>query len=173
MMYLYEKVLSCLEEYVPESEGTAMFLKAVNFSIYSYLDNKLSPADRVYKIWYAIFFFRVWRSCLTKSKYTLKESFISSNCIELNGHTMVKQLLKTHTDEDYVFNPKHQESQQSESMFRQVRSMSSTFSTVVNCSMIDIINRIYKIQLQSDIMNACFGKIKFPRLEKRKTMHPP
>lgn len=163
-------VLSCLDKYVPDSEATAMFLKALNFAIYSYLDKKMTPADRVYKIWYAIFFFRVWRSWLIKSKYTLKESFISLNCytcIELNGHTLVKQLLKTHADASYVFNPKQQGSQQCESMFRQVRSFSSTYSTVVNCSMLDIVNRIKKIQLQSDIMAALSDIIKFPRLEKK------
>lgn len=163
-------VLSCLEKYVPDSEGTALFLKALNFAIYSYLDKNMTTADRIYKIWYAIFFFRVWRSWLIHSKYTLKESFISLNCytcIELNGHTMVKQLLKTHSDPNYVFNPKQQGSQQCESMFRQVRSMSSTYSTIVNCSMLDIVNRNRKIQMQSDIMAACSGILKFPRLEKK------
>lgn len=163
-------VLACLRKYVPDSEGTSMFLKALGFAIHSYLDKSMTPADRVYKIWYAIFFFRIWRAWLIKSKYTLKESFVSSNCfncIELDGHMLVKQLLKTRTDENYKFVPRQQDSQPCESMFRQVRSMTSTFSTIVNCSMLNIINRIRKIQLQSDIMTICSGELKFPRLDKK------
>lgn len=114
------------------------------------------------------FFYRGWRSWLLNNKsYTLKESFISANCytcIELNGHTLIKQILKARNDENYSFMPHKQGSQPCEGIFRQVRSMSSTFSTVVNCSIIDIIRRIRKIQLQSDIMYECHGKIKFPRL---------
>lgn len=129
----------------------------------------MTPAERVYKIWYSIFFYRGWRSWLLNSKeYTLKESFISANCytcVELNGHTLVKQILKARNDENYSFMPHKQGSQPCEGIFRQVRSMSSTFSTVVNCSMIDIIRRIRKIQLQSDIMHDFRGQIKFPRLE--------
>lgn len=63
--------------------------------------------------------------------------------------------------------PCKQGSQPCESMFRQVRSMSSTYSTVVICSMLDIIQRIQKIQLQSDIIRSCEGKIIFPRLESK------
>lgn len=48
------KVISCLIEYVPDSEGTALFLKVLNYSIYPYI--AMTPAERVYKLWYAIFF---------------------------------------------------------------------------------------------------------------------
>lgn len=164
-------VISCLLEHVPDSEGTATFLKALNYSIYSFIDVAMTPSERVYKMWYAVFFFRGWRSWLLKSeKYTLKESFISANCytcIELNGHTLVKQILKARYDKTYEFMPCKQGSQPCEGMFRQVRSMSSTFSTVVNCSMIDILHRIRKIQLQSDIVHNYEGKIKFPRVERK------
>lgn len=166
-------VISCLKKYVPDSDGTAIFLKALHYSIYPFLDTSMNTADRVYKIWYAIFFYRGWRSWLSISKdYTLKESFISSNCyncIEINGHTLVKQILKARDDPTYEFMPYKQGSQPCEGIFRQVRSMSSTFSTVVNCSMIDIIRRIRKIQFQSEIMHDCSETIKFPRLECKKT----
>lgn len=103
------KVIACLNQYVPDSEGTAIFLKALNYSIYSFHHIPMSPSERVYKLWYAIFFYRGWRSCLSTSKdYTLKESFISLNCytcIELNGHTLVKQILKARKDKNYSFMP--------------------------------------------------------------------
>lgn len=43
-----ERVISCLSEYVPESQGTAMFLKALNYCLYSHLDQSMSSAERVY-----------------------------------------------------------------------------------------------------------------------------
>lgn len=194
------KTIECLLNFVPGSEGTAMFLEAMNNFSSSYLDTTLNYSERVYKIWHALFFFRGWRSWLvncnkrqqkkknTKSfsnaNYTLKENFISSICyhaIELNAHTLVKQVLSINDDnlckegafdkskrvEGYAFTPNLQGSQQCEGMFRQVRSFSSTFSTVVNCNMLDIMNRIKKIQLQSDIITCCSEEIKFPRFEKK------
>lgn len=72
-----ERVQLCLLQYVPGSEGTAMFLKSLNYTLYSYLDTTMSPAERIYKNWYALFFFRLWRSWLRESKYSLKECFVS------------------------------------------------------------------------------------------------
>lgn len=190
------KTIACLLEFVPGSEGTAMYLKAMNYFLCSYSDATLNSSERVYRIWYSLFFFRGWRSWLvnsnkrqrkesekhTKSRpnlgsnadYTLKENFISSICyhaIELNAHTLVKQVLSLNDEskraDGYVFMPLLQGSQQCEAMFRQIRSFTSTFSTVVNCNMLDIINRIRKLQLQSDIINCCSEEIKFPRLEKK------
>ncbi len=113
-----EKVISYLKLAVPGSEGTAMFLKALNYCLYSYLDQSMSSADRVYKHWYGLFFFRIWRSWILKSKeYTLKECFISTNCymcIELNAHSLVKQLIKLIDDPEqtkfghYMFFPDEQ-----------------------------------------------------------------
>lgn len=59
------------------------------------------------------------------------------------------------------------DSQVCESIFRAVRSFTSTFCTVVNFSILDILNRIRKIQLQNEIINVSNGKIKFPRFEKK------
>lgn len=197
------KTISCVLDFVPGSEGTVMFLQAMNNILSSYLDTKLDSSERVYKIWHALFFFRGWRSWLVNSNkrqqknnpkkdtnsgsttnYTLKENFISSICndaIELNAHCLVKQVLSINNDnlwkegvfdkskrvEGYAFVSDLQGSQQCEGMFRQVRSFSSTFSTVVNCNMLDIMNRIQKIQLQSDIINCCSDEVKFPRFEKK------
>lgn len=127
-------------------------------------------AERVYKSWYGLFFFTLWRSWLTKSKCPLKECFISSNCyfcIELNAHSMVKQLLKLKQSDTYKFMPDLQGSQPCESMFRQARSFSSTYSTVVNFNMMEFVNRLNKIQLQSDIIKNFSEYIKFPRFEEK------
>lgn len=43
-------------------------------------------------------------------------------------------------------------SQPCEAIFRQIRSLSSTYSTVVNCTVKEILGRINKISLQNDIV---------------------
>lgn len=122
-----------------------------------------------------IVFFRSWRSWLNQSKeYTLKECFISTNCylcIELNAHSLVKQLLKL-DDDEYSFCPDLQGSQPCETLFRQARSFSSMYSNVVNFTMLELINRINKIQLQADIIKKYSGQITFPRFEKKQNTEP-
>lgn len=173
------KVISYLQMAVPGSEGTAMFLKALNYCLYSYLDQSMSAADRVYRHWYGLFFFRIWRSWLLKSKdYTLKECFISSNCylcIELNAASLVKQLIKLNETDDpdvqqfseYMFFPDQQGSQPCEMLFRQARSFSSMYSNIVNFTMLEFMNRMNKMQLQADIINTYSSQLHFPRFQKK------
>lgn len=116
----------------------------------------------------------------SKKIYNLKENFISSNCytcIELNAHALVKKIIIEDSSEDKIrgdrnktFFPNLFASQPCELLFRQVRSFTSTFSTVVNFVMLDIIHRIKKIQLQNDIIIASNSKITFPRFEKKVAM---
>lgn len=104
----------------------------------------------------------------------------SYTCIELNAHALVKQALV----DDESFNENQMQnspyngrikyffsslfdSQVCESVFRQVRSFTSTFCTVVNFTILDIMNRIRKIQLQHEIIKASEGRIKFPRFERK------
>lgn len=186
-----DTVIKCLIEYVPGCEATVMYLKAMRNLIMAYLDvNNSSSSELIYRMWCAVFFFRAWRSWLlnsekinpnskkSKNVYTLKDNFISSNCytcIELNAHAIVKKLLAEDveekngggTDPNEVFFPNLYDSQPCESTFRQTRSFTSTFSTIVNFNMLDIIHRINKIQLQSDIINLTHDVIKYPRFEKK------
>lgn len=183
-----EKTIQCLLEFVPGSEGTALYLKAMNYILNAFLNIKIKSEERIYFMWYGVFFFRAWRSWLLNSEilktpskgrpknyYNLKENFISSNCyscIELNAHTLVKKVLFEESDKrdnNKTFFPDLYSSQPCESMFRQVRSFSSTFLTVVNCNMLDIINRIKKIQLLNDIITNTNSEIKFPRFQKKLT----
>lgn len=184
----------CLLDYVPGSEGTAIYLKATRSLFDAFMDVNLNPKERIYLMWYSVFFFRAWRSWLinsekvkdparkkSKSFYNLKENFISTNCytcIELNAHALVKQILVEDPVEDSTKNglsgdkksaffPNLYGSQPCESTFRQVRSFTSTFLTVVNFNMLEIVNRIKKIQLQNDIITTSNNLIKFPRFEKK------
>lgn len=187
-----ENTTKCLSKYVPGSEGTVIYMNAIRNVMTAFMDYNIKSEDRIYLAWYSVFIFRGWRSWLmnsntknpneknSKKMYNLKENFISSNlytCIELNAHALVKKILIDDSCEDNfdcdrneIFFPNLLSSQPCESTFRQVRSFTSTFSTVVNFTMLDIIHKIKKIQLQNDIVKASNDTIKFPRIEKKAAM---
>ncbi|KAG4071989.1 hypothetical protein HA402_000637 [Bradysia odoriphaga] len=184
-----ENVMECLSKYVPGSEGTIMFLRAMRYVSVAFSESNVKSSDRIYYMWYSVFFFRAWRSWIIQSEkvkngsgksnskkfkhvYTLKENFISGNCyscIELNAHALIKQILVEDSEQgtQKIFFPDLYASQPCEKIFRQVRSFTSTFSTVVNFNMLDVIHRIKKVQLQSDIIAEWNDRIKFPRFEKK------
>lgn len=80
-----------------------------------------------------------------------------------------KTIAEKWQDDNYKFMPDLQRSQPCETMFRQARSFSSMFSpvVVVNFNMMEFINRMNKIQLQSDIIKTYSSHIKFPRFEEK------
>lgn len=100
-----ENTIKCLLDYVPGSEGTAIYLKVMRSVLNAFQETEITSEERIYLIWYACFFCRAWRSWIMnsekskmsaknrpKSFYNLKENFLSSNCytcIELNAHTLV------------------------------------------------------------------------------------
>ncbi len=56
-----DRVIKCLLDYVPGSEGTALYLKAVNRVLNAYLNVEITSEDRIYLMWCSVFFFRAWR----------------------------------------------------------------------------------------------------------------
>lgn len=151
-----ERVSNLLEENVPKSDATRKYLEIIRNVIDAYNDVDLSPLDRVDKIWHAVFVLRLWRQYIVSCpETTLKHNFLSQNCyvcIELNAHSLVLLMLYLKRNSmtkfflPFLFN-----SQPCESYFRKIRSFTSTYSTVANCSIKEIIGRINKIQLQGDI----------------------
>lgn len=132
------------------------------------MDYTLSPLERVHKIWYAVFIIRIWRNYIvSREDLSLKENFLTLNCyvcIELNAHSLILLLLHLkQTNSSNFFLPHLFGSQQCESLFRQIRSFTSTYSTVANCSVKEILSRVSKIQLQSEI-SFKYNCFKFPRL---------
>lgn len=184
-----KNVMECLSKYVPGSEATVIFLRAMRYACEAFSESNIGSSQRIYYMWYTVFFFRAWRSWIVQSEkvkkdgvktsakkwkqvYNLKENFISANCyscIELNAHALVKQIMVENSEHGTpkFFCPDLYASQPCEKTFRQVRSFTSTFSTVVNFNMLDVIHRIKKVQLQSDIIADWKDDIKFPRFEKK------
>lgn len=112
----------------------------------------------------------MWREFIvTSKKYTLKENFMSANCyacIELNAHELVKCLLHLREiDKPEFFCPFRYESQACESTFRQLRSFTTTYSTVVNCSLKESTSRVSKIHLQNQIVQSSTHFV-YPRAKK-------
>lgn len=118
------------------------------------------------------FFLRLWRAWLNSvPEYSLTNNCITANaylCIELNAHGLLNAIFRCiETNSLAFFYPMQYGSQQCESFFRNLRSTSTTCSTVVNCSLLDAIHRIQRIQLQADISVMDFNSegenIIFPR----------
>lgn len=164
-----QKVIDLLKEHVKDSVGTVTFLEMMRDIIDSYRDKKLTPIQRVQKIWYALFVMRLWREYILKKRnLTIEGNFLTHNCficIELNAHALVLILLfLKEKDMPHSFRPEFFESQPCEMIFGKLRSFTPTFSTVINCGIKEIVNRMGKLQLLSDIASSCTD-FKFPRVK--------
>lgn len=141
---------------VPDSLGTCHFLKMCRMITDAYLEKSTDTNHRIFLAWYLIFFVRLWRFWICNDKEsTLKTNFLTPNvyaCLELNGHSILN-ILEKYRNENCpdVFLPWLFSSQPCEKMFRQTRSMTSTYSTVVNYSLYDLMRRIDRINALNEI----------------------
>lgn len=164
-----DKVIDLLAN-VDGSEGTVLYLRILSSILRSFLDPSLTPIQRIRHIWFATFVLRIWKTFILESekKYNVSDHFISQNCyvcVEINAHSIVHIMVQLREKGlDHLFLPLMFGSQQCESIFRQIRSMTSTYSTVTNCSLLEIVNRISKIELQNEIMHVKCKRFNFPRL---------
>ena len=136
---------------IPDAQGTIEFLRVIRCVVDSFLDENITALQRIHKAWYAVFFFRYWRKWVVNSKeYSIQNNFITENsysCIELNAHSLIT-LLQTARKSGHCFLPWLHGSQSCEKLFRTVRSMSSTFSTIVNFGMLGLLRRLHRLQIQ-------------------------
>lgn len=137
----------------------------------AFMDQSLGPMQRIRKMWYSIFIIRIWRQfIMLQKKYKLKDNFLTSNCyacLEINAHSMIMCMLHLkQTNRSDLFLPHLFESQPCESLFRQLRSFTSTYSTVTNCTIKEAMSRISKIQLQNDIIHGTSSHFVYPRFSK-------
>lgn len=169
-----ERVVDLLIKNVEGSEGTAKFLEVLRKILDSMLKLSLKPLECIERIWYAVFLFRIWRQFIIDStEFTLKDNFLTNNCfscIELNAHSLVKVLLRLkNLNAPELFKTNLFASQPCESLFRQTRSFTTTYSTVVNFSVKEMLERINRIHLQYDIANQYSGMFVFPRLSMQRS----
>ena len=166
-----ESVLKLLSE-IPSAKGTKAYLLVIKSVTDSFIDKSLDPISRLEKSWFAVFFVRYWRWwVLHTPSYSLGSNFITTNayvCIELNAHALIIYLLScrdSHTSE--VFLPWKLGSQPCEKVFRAARSMTSTFSTVINFGMLGLLRRLHRLHTQLTLESEAIG-IKYPNLEAHK-----
>lgn len=166
------KVITLLKSHVKGSEGTVVYLQLMKDIIEAFLDQNLTPLQRVRKMWYSIFIIRMWRHfILSHKQYKLKYNFLTTPCyicLELNAHSLIMCMLHLKDiSRPELFSPHLFESQPCESIFRQFRSFTTTYSTVTNCTVKEAMARISKIQLQNDIIHGTSPHFVFPRLNKQ------
>ena len=92
----------------------------------------------------------------------------ASVSIEINVHSLLIAILKCiELDSFQPFFPWMYSSQPCESFFRVHSSMSTTHSTIVNCTLLKSLQNIRRLQLLGEILSYDFQefdeKIKFPR----------
>lgn len=173
-----DRVLNALKKYVHESDGTITYLKLCRDVIDAFTDLKLSPTDRVFKIWHALYFFRAWKKWLIRKNvnHQVYENFISENaftCLELNAFAILHLITKFRNNgQQELFLITLFNSQICESTFRQLRSMTTPNWTKINFSLLEVLHMMSRIELQNEI---AFFKLRdyvhFPRIYNRKLKH--
>lgn len=170
MRVCHPRIWKLLKEHVPGSDGTQIYLKVIFFSMQAMLSTNLNSLERIYCLWYSIYFLRIWHVWLIENGYKVSESFITKNayeCLELNGHGLLNLVFKSMEEGSLELFPWLYSSQACEGFFRNLRSLCSTFSTVVNVSVLGALRRIKQIQLLSEILAFGFDKLEhkiiFPR----------
>lgn len=165
------KVTKLLKLEVNNSDASVYFLEMIRDVLDSFMDVNLSPLIRVEKIWFHLFVLRIWRQHVQSERSALMNNFLTSNCyscIELNAYGLLLCLmyLKEQNLPSW-FLPFLYSSQQCESLFRQLRSFTSTYSTVACCSVNEILYRISKIQMQNEIVHINAKNFVYPRSSKK------
>ena len=136
------------------TSGTAVYLALMHHIKECFFNKAISPATRLYLIWKVVFFMRIWRTWLECNELSESDHFITNNAyvyIELNAH-MLLNLVYNYATKTFpieclrVWMPG---SQSCEQLFRLLRSMTPTFSTVVNFSMKGILEKIHKLEFIS------------------------
>lgn len=171
-----DRVIQSLSNNVTGSEATVKYLKVCKEVTSSYLDFELAPLERVFRIWHALFFIRIWRKSIIASKsYHLKENFISSNaytCIEINAQNLLFMIRKFREEtKPEQFLTSLFDSQMCENAFRQFRSMGTAEYTKINFSLYELLHMIGRIEVQNDIayVKLADQHIHFPNKRKNKS----
>lgn len=162
-----DRVLNAMKKYVPDSEATVIYLTICKHITSSYLQPNLTPSERVYHIWYALYFLRCWRKWILSQKdYSLKNNFISNNaytCVEINAHALIEMIVKLRTmDQARLFKPSLFSSQPCEHMFRTMRSMGTFNFTKINFNLNELFHMIARLEMTNKIVYSNM-EIKFAR----------
>lgn len=165
-----DRVLNAMKAHVSDSEGTIMYLKLCKLITSSFTATNLKPIERIYNIWFSVYFLRCWRKWIkSNNDYSLGENFISDNaytCIEINAHSLIKIMVKLRSNgEENLFLPQLFASQPCEHIFRMMRSMGTINFTKINFSLGELLHLIARVEILHKTNCTC-KEIEFPRIPK-------
>jgi hypothetical protein len=183
---LDEKVINALED-IDGSLATQIYLRLLRSISLAYIEHNTPIIDRIYHSWLAVFICRIWQTWLYlvrkkdiseyHSQMPIENLFITVPAlfsIEMNAHNLVAICLLVHQQDLPVsalrFSKYH--SQSCEATFRNARSMSGVFSTVVNFTTEQFLKRAGKLSVLADIQNQSESgqlscPLQFPKHHKR------
>ena len=158
---------------IPDARATDVYLEITRCVIDSYLDKELDAFGRVELAWYAVFYEILVTLATIKKEYKLSDNFITNNaymCIELDAHSLLLFLITCRDlNLPNTFLPWLLGSQCCKRIFRTARSLSTTFSTIINFGMLGFLRRIHKIHIQFKLeCESTETGITYPRAEKNK-----
>ncbi|KAJ8671026.1 hypothetical protein QAD02_002285 [Eretmocerus hayati] len=152
-----------LKKYVKRREATQMYLTCMNCIARSSLCKNLNIRERVYCMWYPLYFFRLWREWIMQHPvHNLTHNAITNNtyvCIELNGHCIIQMVLLAIERNDFkTFYPWLIGSQSCESFFKVFRCDSTVQSLIMNCTVLEGTKKIEKNSTDARHISARFQK---------------
>lgn len=162
-----ERIVNLLTE--PEQSATKFYLQLILYVKHAYIDTTQEVLQRLYYSWYVVFATRIWRSHIVsqttkkkskteRSAITLQEDFITRNayvCIEINGHSLLLFVCQSREmGKPELFLPYQTSSQDCENFFRSLRSMASTFFTVINLKVHEVLHKIRRLMKLEEIKNS-------------------
>lgn len=174
------RVLNALKQHVLDSEATIMYLQISRQMTSAYMEPNISPLERIFRMWHALYFLRAWRTWILAQKpcdglpqLSLDKNFISDNafaCAELNAYSLIHLLTKfrdANTPEFFL--PTLFQSQACEQTFRQMRSMTTINWTKINFTLLELIQIVDRIELQNNIayFELADKNVSFPRIQNR------
>lgn len=165
------RVISALKYEIVDSEATMIYLTICDQITSSFLNTDLSPIDRVYKLWNAVYFLRCWRKSIVLDKnLTTTENFITNNayiCVEINAHALIYLIVKLRSSQtENMFLTHEFSSQPCESTFRQLRSMGTANYTKINFNLYELVHIIARLELINKIAYSN-EEIIFPRVQSK------
>ncbi|KAK3907741.1 hypothetical protein KUF71_018377 [Frankliniella fusca] len=167
-----ERVTTSLQKNVTGSEGTIAYLTSMRFLLQACLDEALSAAERLYNVWYCVFFLRFWKVFLFNHASYNMNNFVTSNlyvCVEIIAHTITMLIVKFREESTpEYFLVELLGSQPCEGYFRLARSMTSTQSTVINFCMKEFLARVKRIDVLNLVSSKLSEKLVFPRERRKK-----
>lgn len=171
-----DRVTEALKKSVPDCKATIRYLELCKQLTANFLEENITPIERIYKAWNAVYFLRFWRQWILKSKkHCLKKNFISLNafvCAEINAHALVELVVKLRATPN-MFLTKSFSSQVCESIFRQTRSMGTMNLTKINFTLNELFHIVSRIEMVIKI-SFTYKDITFPRIKyPSQTQAPP